>query len=64
MGKIILTGLSFGNHHFTLDYLIVEGKQICIAYCTCDYRVEIPNFRSYGGFKHLQHKWEEHVSDL
>jgi hypothetical protein len=64
MGKIILTGLSFGNHQFTLAYSIVEGKQKCIAYCTCEYIVEIPNFRSYGGLKHLQLKWEEHVSNI
>lgn len=64
MGKIILTGLAFRNHQFTLDYLIIEGKQKCIAYCTCNYRVEIPNFRGYGGSKLLQLKWEEHVSGL
>lgn len=64
MGKIILTGLSFANHQFTLDYLMVEGKQICVACCTCDYTVEIPNFINYGGFKYLQLKWEEHVIDL
>ena len=64
MGKIILTGLSLENHQFTLDYLKVEGKQICVVYCTCDYTVEIPNFRNYGGVKYLQLKWEEHVSDL
>jgi len=64
MGEIILTRLSFGNHQFTLDYSIVEGKQKCVAYCTCDYMIEIPNFRSYGAVKYLQLKWEEHINNI
>ena len=52
------------QHKFNLKYPIVEGRTICIAYCKCDYEVEILYFTSYGGLKYLQLKWEEHVSDL
>ena len=61
MGEIILTGLSSGNHMIALKYPIVEGKLICIAYCTCGFEVEILYFNSYGGVKYLQRKWEEHI---
>ena len=64
MGEIILTGLSFGNHRFTLNYSTVEGKLGCIAYFTCSYEAEILYSSSYGGVKSLQGKWEEHIESL
>ena len=61
MGSIILTGISQGNHKFSLVYPKVEGAEICLAQCKCGYEVEINNFRNYGGTKDLQMKWEKHV---
>ena len=61
MGAIILTGISHGKHQFSLEYLELDGKTICIAHCTCGYEVEIIHFRSYGGTKDLQMKWEKHI---
>jgi len=34
---------------------------ICMAHCKCGYEVEIINFKSYGGTKDLQKKWEIHI---
>jgi len=61
MGAIILTGIRHGKHQFTLDYPIVEGKEVCMAHCECGYQVEILHFRSYGGVKNLQKMWEMHL---
>jgi hypothetical protein len=61
MGSIILTGISHGKHQFSLTYPEVEGVVICMAHCKCGYEVEIINFRSYGGAKDLQKKWEKHI---
>ena len=61
MGSIILTGISHGKHQFSLNYPEVEGVTICMAKCKCGYEVEIINFRSYGGTKDLQMKWEKHI---
>ena len=61
MGSIILTGISHGKHQFSLNYPEIEGKTICMAKCKCGYEVEIINFRSYGGTKDLQMKWEKHI---
>ena len=61
MGSIILTGISRGKHQFSLNYPELDGKVICIAKCKCGYKVEILNFRSYGGTKDLQMKWEKHI---
>ena len=61
MGSIILTGISHGKHQFSLEYQVVEGVVRCMAHCKCGYEVEIINFRSYGGIKDLQKKWEIHI---
>ena len=61
MGSIILTGISHGKHQFSLTYPEVDGVVICMAHCKCGYEVEIINFRSYGGGKDLQMKWEKHI---
>jgi hypothetical protein len=61
MSAIILTGLSYGKHKFSLTYPEVEGVVICIATCRCGYEIQIINFRSYGGIKDLQMKWEIHI---
>ena len=61
MGSIILTGLSFGKHKFRLEYPEISGLISCVAHCKCGYIVEINNFRSYGGAKDLQMKWEKHI---
>ncbi len=61
MGSIILTGISHGKHQFSLTYPDVEGVMICMAHCKCGYEVEIINFKSYGGTKDLQKKWEIHI---
>jgi len=59
--SIILTGISHGKHEFSLSYPEVEGIKICMAHCNCGYEVEIVNFRTYGGTKDLQMKWEKHI---
>jgi hypothetical protein len=61
MSAIILTGISHGKHKFSLTYPEVEGVVICIATCRCGYEIQIINFRSYGGIKDLQMKWEIHI---
>jgi hypothetical protein len=61
VGSIILTGISHGKHQFSLTYPEVEGQTICMAHCKCGYEVEIFNFKSYGGTKDLQMKWEKHI---
>jgi hypothetical protein len=61
MDSIILTGLKQGKHQFTLEYPTVDGLSICLAHCACGFKTEIKNFRSYGGVKDLQSKWELHV---
>jgi hypothetical protein len=61
MGSIILTGISFGKHQFSLTYPVVNRITICMANCKCGYEVEILHFRSYGGTKDLQMKWEKHI---
>ena len=32
--------------------------------CKCGFEVEIINFRSYGGTRDLQRKWEKHIELL
>jgi hypothetical protein len=61
MGSIILTGISHGKHQFNLEYPRVDEVEICVAICRCGYKVEINNFRNYGGTKDLQMKWEKHI---
>jgi hypothetical protein len=61
MGSIILTGISHGKHQFSLTYPEGDGVITCMALCKCGYEVEIINFRSYGGIKDLQMKWEKHI---
>ena len=61
MSAIILTGLSYGKHKFSLTYPEVEGVVICMAQCQCGYQVEILYFKNYGGVKYIQRKWEEHI---
>jgi hypothetical protein len=61
MGSIVLTGISHGKHQFSIEYPEAEGVTICKAHCKCGYEVEIINFRSYGGTKDLQMKWEKHI---
>ena len=61
MGSIILTGLRFGGHSFSLDYPVVDGQMICVAHCECGYEIEIPNFNSYGGGIYTQWIWGKHV---
>ena len=51
MGKIILTGISWGSHKFSLEYPSIKGKIKCFAICTCGYQVEILHFDSWGGSK-------------
>jgi len=64
MGEIILTGISHGIHQFKLIYPQVDGQMICFAQYKCGFEVEILNFRSYGGTKDLQMKWEKHIGVL
>ena len=61
MSAIILTEISHGKHKFSLTYPEFEGEVICIATCRCGYEIQIINFRSYGGIKDLQMKWEKHI---
>ena len=61
MGALILTGISNGKHQFSLEYPEVDGNTICMAHCKCGFEVEIIQFRSYGGTKDLQMKWEKHI---
>jgi len=61
MGSIILTGISYGKHQFSLTYPEVEGVTICMAECKCGYEVEILYFKNYGGIKYLQMMWEKHI---
>lgn len=61
LSAIVLTGLSFGKHKFSLEYPIEDQVMRCIAVCQCGFRVEISHFRSYGGVKDLQMKWEQHI---
>ena len=61
MGALILTGISNGKHQFSLEYPEVDGNTNCMAYCKCGFEVEIIQFRSYGGTKDLQMKWEKHI---
>ena len=61
MDSIILTGISHGNHQFSLSYPKAGEEIICMAQCKCGYEVQILNFKSYGGVKDLQKKWEKHI---
>jgi hypothetical protein len=61
MEPIILTGVSYGKHQFSLVYPSIAGETICIAECKCGFQVEIIQFRTYGGIKDLQKKWEKHI---
>jgi hypothetical protein len=61
LSAIVLTGLSYGKHQFSLEYPIEDQVMRCIAVCKCGYRVQISYFRSYGGVKDLQKKWELHI---
>ena len=61
MSAIILTGIRYGEHQFTLDYPEVDGQMICMAHCECGYEVEILYFKNYGGVKYLQKMWEMHI---
>ena len=61
MGSIILTGISQGKHQFSLYYSEMNGVAVCVACCKCGYKVEINNFKNYGGVKDLQMKWEKHL---
>ena len=63
MGKLILTGISKGEHKFFLEYPNIEGRVICNARCTCGYQVEILQFEGWGGTRELQKRWEEHTGD-
>ena len=64
MGRIIITGISWGSHKFSLDYPTVNDKIKCFATCTCGYRVEIHNFESWGGSRQVQFEWDKHVSEV
>ena len=64
MGSIILTGLRFGEHSFSLNYPVVDGQMICVAHCECGYEVEIPNFNSYAGGRYIQWVWDRHTKNL
>jgi len=61
MGQIILTGISWGSHKFSLNYPCVNGEVKCFAICTCGYNVEIFNFESWGGVRQVQFEWEKHI---
>jgi hypothetical protein len=61
MGSIILTGISYGKHQFSLTYPEVDGEVKCLAHCSCGYEVEILYFKNYGGVKYLQKMWEMHI---
>ena len=61
MGKLIATGISKGQHKFSLDYSEVNGKVTCVVNCACGYRVEILQFEGLGGTRELQKRWEEHT---
>ena len=61
MGKLIATGISKGQHKFSLDYSEVNGKVTCVVNCACGYRVEILQFEGWGGTRELQKRWEEHT---
>ena len=61
MGKIILTGISWGSHKFSLEYPSIKGKIKCFAICTCGYQVEILYFESWGGSRQVQFEWDKHI---
>lgn len=64
MGKIILTGISWGSHKFSLDYPCIEREVKCFAICTCGYQVEILHYESWGGSRQVQFEWEKHISEV
>ena len=61
MGSIILTGIRHGDHQFSLDYPVVDGKMICMAHCECGYEKEIINFQNYAGGQYLEMIWRKHI---
>jgi hypothetical protein len=61
MNDLILTGISYGKHEFSLKYPKVDGVEICMARCKCGYEVQINYYWNYGGMKDLQKKWEIHI---
>ena len=63
MGKIILTGISWGSHKFSLNYPYVNGKVKCFVICTCGYQVEILNFEGWGGVRQVQFEWDKHIKN-
>jgi hypothetical protein len=58
---LILTGISYKKHEFSLEYVRADGSEICMARCKCGYEVQINNYWNYGGIKDLQMKWEKHI---
>jgi hypothetical protein len=64
LGSIILTGLSFGKHKFSLHFFKVGEETRCLAECACGYEVEIMQFNSWGGTRELQKRWEEHTASF
>ena len=63
MGKIILTGISWGSHKFSLEYASIKEKIKCFAICTCGYQVEILYFESWGGSRQVQFEWDKHIGE-
>lgn len=61
MGSIILTGIRYGKHEFSLEYPIVDDQIICRAHCECGYQKEIINFRTYAGGQYLEMIWRKHI---
>ena len=63
MGRLILTGVSKGEHKFLLEYPDIDGRVICLARCTCGFQVEILQFEGWGGTRELQKRWEQHTGE-
>ena len=48
MGSIILAGVAFGRHQFSLIYSTVNEKVTCLATCRCGSQIPILIFKGYG----------------
>ena len=64
MGQIILTGVTYGDHEFALEYPHVDGTTVCIAKCTCGFEKEIQHYQSYAGHRQLQFEWDRHIEKV
>ena len=64
MGQIILTGVTYRDHKFALEYPHVDGTTVCIAKCTCGFEKEIKHYQGYAGHRQLQFEWDRHIEKV